>query len=181
MHLSNRVLHVTCTAIAVVTLTAAAHAQEGGETSRTVAGGGISIPGWTGKIDANEEKAGQTLNSAKFAKEGDGMHVTTGPAVSYWNPANKASGNYTVKATFNEPKYMNLNDHPHPYGIFIGGNDMGTDQRTLLYCEAYGNGTFIVRGFGPADFALGGRRPTANEAVSARCWSHPISTMKAVK
>jgi hypothetical protein len=35
--------------------------------------------------------------------------VTTGPAVAYWNPANKAAGDYTVKATFTEPKYMNLN------------------------------------------------------------------------
>ena len=60
---------------------------------------------------------------------------------------------------------MNLNDHPHPYGIVIGGNDMGTDQQSLLYCAAYGNGTFIVRGFGPDAFQMGGRRPTASDAV----------------
>src|ERR1044071_5600650 len=83
------------------------------EASRGVAGGGVSVPGWTGKIDAKEEAAGMTLNSAKFAKEGDALHVTTGPAVTYWNPENKATGDYTVKATFNEPKYMNLNNHPH--------------------------------------------------------------------
>ena len=47
----------------------------------------------------------------------------------YWNPANKASGNYTVKATFSEPKYMNLNNHPHPYGIAIAGNDLATRPR----------------------------------------------------
>jgi hypothetical protein len=34
-----------------------------------------------------------------------------------------------------------------------------------LYCAAYGNGTFIVRGFGPEPFQMGGRRPTAHEAV----------------
>ena len=51
------------------------------------------------------------------------VQVTTGPAVAYWNPANKATGDYTVKATFTEPKYMNLNSHPHPYGIMIGGNE----------------------------------------------------------
>ena len=102
---------------------------------------------------------------AKLAKEGDGIHVTTGPAGTYWNPANKASGDYTVKATFTEPKYMNLNTHPHPYGIFIGGNDMGTDQQSYLYCAAYGNGNFIVRGFGPAPFQMNGRRGEANAAV----------------
>ena len=91
--------------------------------------------------------------------------MTTGPAVAYWNPANTASGNYTVKATFKEPKYMNLNNHPHPYGIVIAGNDMGTDQQSYLYCAAYGNGTFIVRGFGPAPFQMNGGRGAANPAV----------------
>jgi hypothetical protein len=140
-------------------------AQGQTETSRTVQGGGISVPGWTGKIDAREQQAGQTLNNAKLAKEGNALHVTTGPAVTYWNPANKATGNYTVKATFQEPKYMNLNTHPHPYGIVIAGNDMGTDQQSYLYCAAYGNGNFIVRGFGPEPFQMNGRRGEENAAV----------------
>lgn len=143
--------------------------QEGQmETSRGVAGGGISVPGWTGKIDAKEEAAGMTLKSAKLAKEGDALHVTTGPAVTYWHPDNKATGDYTVKATFNEPKYMNLNNHPHPYGLMIAGNDLGTDQQSYLYCAAYGNGKFIVRGFGPAPFQLNGRGaedPAVNKAA----------------
>jgi hypothetical protein len=139
------------------------------ETSRSIAGGGISVPGWTGKIDAKEERAGQTLNDAKLAKEGDAMRVITGPAVTYWNPANKATGNYTVRATFKEPKYMNLNNHPHPYGIAIAGNDLGTAQQSYLYCAAYGNGNFIVRGFGPAPFQMNGsgeESPAVNRAAA---------------
>jgi len=124
------------------------------------------VQGWTGQIDAKEKTAGLTLNSAKLVKEGKGLHVTTGPAVTYWNPANVAKGDYTVSATFFEPKYMNLNDHPHPYGIVVAGNDLGTDQQSYLYCAAYGNGTFIVRGFGPAPFQMGGRPPTADPAVN---------------
>jgi hypothetical protein len=135
------------------------------ETTRQVAGGGVSVNGWTGRIDAGAARRGQTLANAKLSSEGNNLHVTTGPAVAYWNPANTASGDYTVKATFTEPKYMNLNDHPHPYGVFIGGNDMGTDNQTYLYCAAYGNGTFIVRGFGPAPFQLNGREGEANAAV----------------
>jgi len=136
------------------------------ETSRGVAGGGVSVSGWTGQIDAKEAAAGLTLNSAKFTKEGAALHVVTGPAVTYWNPANKASGDYTVKATFKEPKYMSLNNHPHPYGIVIAGNDLGTDQQSYLYCAAYGNGNFIVRGFGPAPFQMNGPRGAADPAVS---------------
>jgi hypothetical protein len=140
------------------------------EASKGVEGGGISVPGWTGKIDAKEEAAGMTLNSAKLAKDGDALHVTTGPAVTYWNPKNKASGDYTVKATFNEPKYMSLNNHPHPYGLMIAGNDLGTAQQSYLYCAAYGNGKFIVRGFGPEPFQLNGRGaedPAVNKAAGA--------------
>jgi hypothetical protein len=150
----------------VILLIAAVKAQAQTETSRAVEGGGISVPGWTGKIDANEEKAGQGLKNAKLAQEGNALHVTTGPAVTYWNPANKATGNYTVKATFKESKYMNLNSHPHPYGIVIAGNGLGTDKQSYLYCAAYGNGTFIVRGFGPEPFQMNGRRAEANAAVN---------------
>jgi hypothetical protein len=161
-----RFVHSVTIAFATALLIPAVlQAQGQAETSRAVTGGGISVPGWTGKVDANAEKAGQTLNDAKLSKDGNALHVTTGPAVSYWNPANKASGDYTVKATFTEPKYMNLNNHPHPYGIFIAGNDMGTPQQSYLYCAAYGNGNFIVRGFGPEPFQMNGRRGEANPAV----------------
>jgi len=144
------------------------HFSQGGqmEASKGVAGGGISVSGWTWKIDAKEETAGLTLNSAKLEKDGSNLHVVTGPAVTYWNPKNKASGDYTVKATFTEPKYMNLNNHPHPYGVMIAGNDLGTDQQSYLYCAAYGNGKFIVRGFGPEPFQLNGGRGEENAAVN---------------
>jgi hypothetical protein len=172
-----RLIQGTGIAAAVTILSLAtpfATAQD--ETSRAVANGGISVPGWTGKIDANEERAGQTLNSAKFSKEGANLRVTTGPAVAYWNATNKASGNYTVKATFTEPKYMNLNSHPHPYGIFVAGNDLGTDQQNYLYCAAYGNGNFIVRGFGPEPFQMNGRRGEANAAVhKAAAQGEPVT------
>lgn len=132
--------------------------------SRAVTDGGIKVAGWSGKVDAAEETAGMSINDAKLTQEGNAMHVTTGPATTYWKNDAKASGNFTVKATFNEPKYMNLNTHPHPYGVFIGGNDMGTPNQTDLYCAAYGNGNFIVRGFGPAPFQVNGRGE-ANDAV----------------
>jgi hypothetical protein len=152
-------------AVAAVTLSPLVSVAHGQETARAVAGGGISVAGWTGKIDASAAKRGSTLDNAKLSRDGNALHVVTGPAVAYWNPANTASGDYTVSATFREPKYMSLNDHPHPYGVFIAGNNMGTDQQTYLYCAAYGNGSFIVRGFGPAPFQMNGREGAENAAV----------------
>ena len=163
--MKNQVIKLLLLVISVFIVGVANLAAQEGD-SKAVAGGGIAVKGWTGQIDAKEKTAGLTINSAKFDKEGKGFHVTTGPAVTYWNPANKASGDYTVSATFYEPKFMNLNDHPHPYGIVIGGNDLGTDQQSYLYCATYGNGTYIVRGFGPAPFQMGGRAPIADPAVN---------------
>lgn len=138
--------------------------QETPETNRKVAGGGISVKGWEGKVDADAEKAGQSPSDAKLAESANVLQVTTGPAITYWNPKNVAKGDYTVSATFTEPKFMNLNTHPHPYGIVIAGNGLGTADQSYIYCAAYGNGNFIVRGFGPEPFQLNGRRE-ANDAV----------------
>ena len=151
-------------AVLTVTLAVPAAAQD---ASKAVAGGGISAPGWQGKIDPSEAAKGAKLEDSKLVTMGPGLHVTTGPAVAYWNPSNTASGNYSVSATFAEREYMGLNDHPHPYGVFIGGNDMGTDNQSYLYCMVYGAGNFIVRGFsGAATFRMNGGRGEMNDAVN---------------
>lgn len=163
-----------------VMLAFAASVTQAQDAAKAVAGGGISVAGWMGKIDPKEEAAGQVLNNAKLAKEGDALYVMTGPAVTYWNPANKATGNYTVKATFKEPKYMSLNNHPHPYGIMIGGNDLGTATQSFLYCAAYGNGNFIVRGFGPGPFQLNGRGESNAAVHKAAGQGEPVTQEIAV-
>jgi hypothetical protein len=132
------------------------------DPDRVIAGGGIFVQGWTGKIDASSARQGRMINDAKFAQESNALHVTTGPATTYWNPANMASGDYTVKATFLEAKFMALNSHPHSYGIFIGGNNLGTEQMSLVYCVAYGDGSALVRGFGPGVFTLLNTSPSAS-------------------
>jgi hypothetical protein len=160
----KRLFSASTLALGVALVMPTLHAQM--DADRVVPGGGITASGWKGKIiDASSIKQGRTINDSKFAQEGNKLVLNVGPAAIYWNPANAASGDYTVSATFTEPKYMSANSHPHPYGIFIGGNKLDTDTPTLLYCAPYGNGTFIVRGFGPAPFQMGGRRPAENAAV----------------
>src|SRR5579871_6314463 len=78
----------------------ARQAAGGPDAARVVEGGGIFAAGWQGKVDAAEAANGQVVNNSKLAQEGDALHVTTGPSVTYWNPANRATGTYTVKATF---------------------------------------------------------------------------------
>lgn len=155
----------TVSAVAALALMCGTQTAQAQETARKVSNGGIMVPGWMGTLDPADQAGGEMLEHALLEKQGDLLHVTTGPAVTYWNPMNTASGEYTVSATFTEPQYMNLNNHPHPYGIMIGGNDMGTAQQSYLYCAAYGTGAFIVRGFGPEPFQMNGRRAEMNDAV----------------
>ena len=150
---------LTVAAALALLVPAAFHAQNQ-DADRKVAGGGITAPGWKGRIDPAAEKKGSTLKDSKFAQQGNALHLTIGPAAVYWNPTHTASGDYTVKATFRESKPTA--NHPHPYGVFIGGQDLETPNLSLVYCVAYSDGTFLVRGFnGSTVFTPGGRQPHA--------------------
>jgi hypothetical protein len=151
------------TAGALLATPGAAYAQD---ADRLVASGGITVAGWKGVVDPAAATNGMTINDARLAAEGAGLRVTTGPAATYWREGERLTGDYTVRATFTELEYMALNNHPHPYGIIIAGSEMGTERQSLLYCMAYGNGNFIVRGFGPEPFQMNGRRGEEHAAVN---------------
>ena len=162
-------------ALAVAPALASVSLAQGGaaanqETSNKVSGGGITLAGWQGIVDAAEARRGLKITDAKLVGMGPGLHVTTGPASTYWNPANKGAGDYMVKATFNEAEYMGLNDHPHPYGIMIAGKNLDSPKPEFLYCAAYGDGHFIFRGFSSTaasgTFQMDGRAGTVNAAVN---------------
>lgn len=115
------------------------------DADRSVAGGGISVAGWKGRIDAAAASQGKTVNDSKFAMSGGKFELKIGPAAIYWNDANKAAGNYEVKATFTENAHKP--NHPHSYGVFIGGSDLDTPNQAFAYCIVYANGTYAVKYF----------------------------------
>jgi hypothetical protein len=120
------------------------------DADRTVKGG-VTAPGWTGRVDRKPAAAGKTIGDSKFVAEGSDLRLSIGPAASYWNPANTASGDYQVKATFKEHKMAAT--HPHSYGIFIGGSALDSDTEKLMYCIVYGNGTYSIKTFNGAAVA----------------------------
>jgi hypothetical protein len=141
-----RLVYSTAVAFtAAIIATSAVGAQQAEAPDRKVAGGGITAPGWEGKVDAAAAKTGGSIKDSMFMAMGDMLHMTIGPAASYWNPKYTAAGNFTAKATFTEAKQVN--DHPHPFGIFIGGSKLGTPDAALMYCVAYRDGSFLVRRF----------------------------------
>ena len=129
--------------------------------ARSLAAASRSRDGRARKTPATSRASPSTTRSSR--PEGKGFRLTTGPAALYWSPANTGKGDYSVKATFTEAKQTY--NHPHPFGVFIGGAGLDSATPAVLYCAAYRNGNFIVRGFS------GGKRfdvvakPTPNAAV----------------
>ena len=141
------------------------------DADRSVEDGGVKVDGWKARIDRRPIRQGLSITDSRFSAEGDAFRLSIGPAGDFWNDANVASGDYEVKATFQE--HAMATSHPHPYGIFIGGSDLDTDTEMLLYCIVYGNGDFVIKTFHGSDVTtLVARGPhdavnKANEAGEA--------------
>ena len=135
-----RILHPALALLLALPLTATAQ-----DADRAVAGGGITIAGWKGRVDARSAQQGKSVKDSKFGMSGGKMDLKIGPAAIYWNDANTASGNYEVKASFTENAHRP--NHPHSYGVFIGGSDLETADQAFAYCIAYANGTYSVKYF----------------------------------
>jgi len=133
-----RVLTITAAALA---LSAGALKAQGADPDKLVANGGVSVPGWTGRIDPQAAKNGRKITDDKVVAMGPGFHVTSGPAAVYWNPANTASGNYTVSASFSQTKAA---AHPEAYGIFLGGRDLESSNQSYLYFLVRQDGKYLI-------------------------------------
>jgi hypothetical protein len=169
MRLAKASVLAGAAALLVWVTTTAPSAQD---ADKKVAGGGVTVKGWTGRVDSGNRQ-NLTINDSKLAPEGAGFRIMTGAAGLYWNPANVGKGDFSVKASFNEPKQAY--NHPHPYGVFIGGKGLDGDAPQALYCAAYRNGTYIVRGFsGGKPFAVV-QKPAPNDAVQKAAADSPVT------
>lgn len=103
--------------------------------------GGISVPGWKGRIDPQAESRGMKLEDAKFSSMGKDLHVTSGPAAIYYNPTYTAKGNYTVQATFTQTKAPS---HPEAFGLFVGGENLDGAAQSYVYFLTRGDGKYLI-------------------------------------
>ena len=103
--------------------------------------GGISVSGWSGRLDPQAERRGMKLEDAKFSAMGGGYHITSGPAAIYWNPKDVAKGTYTVSASFTQTKAPS---HPEAYGLFVGGTNLNDSTQSYVYFETRGDGKYLI-------------------------------------
>jgi len=71
-----------------------------------------------------------------------GLEVTTGPAVTLWNPANTASGQYTLEGTFT---LLAPSGHVNYYGLIYGAGALEGAEENYIYFLVAQNGSFIIR------------------------------------
>ena len=133
-----RKLIVTLAALAVAASPLAAQDHQH-DPDHAVAGGGTLPAGWQAHLD----RADANLADVKFVAMGDGFHVTTGPAVILWNPANAvAGGSFTARATFAQTKAPT---HPEAYGMIVAGNALNGAGANYIYFLVRGDGKYMVR------------------------------------
>src|SRR5204863_829135 len=60
----------------------------------------------------------------------------------YWNPANKATGAYTLKGTFT---LMKPSGHTNYYGLVFGGSDLEGANQSYTYFLVAQDGTWLVK------------------------------------
>src|SRR5579864_651724 len=99
--------------------------------------------GWKMRVDRSAAASDPDASGAiKFVTMGKGFHATNPQAAVYWNPANTASGNYTLKGTFT---LMKPSGHTNYYGLVFGGSELEGAQQKYLYFVVAQNGTWLLK------------------------------------
>ncbi len=80
--------------------------------------------------------------SIKFTATPTGFATSNPQAAVFWNPANTATGTYTLKATFTQ---TTPSSHPNYYGLVFGGSGLEGASQNYLYFVVAQNGTFLVK------------------------------------
>src|ERR687887_1360213 len=99
--------------------------------------------GWRVRTDRSTSASDpDAAGSVKFVSSGSGFHATNPQAAIYWNPANTASGNYTLKGTFTLVKPSN---HTNYYGLIFGGSDLEGPKQSYMYFVVAQDGTWLIK------------------------------------
>jgi len=99
--------------------------------------------GWKMRVDrstsASDPDAAGTI---KFVSMGGGFHATNPQAATYFNPANTATGNYSLKANFTLVK---PSGHTNFYGLVFGGANLDAANQSYVYFLVAQDGTFLIK------------------------------------
>ena len=102
-----------------------------------------SPQGWKVRVDRSTNASDpDAAGNIKFVTMGTGFHATNPQAAVYWNPANTATGTYTIKGTFVLQK---PSGHTNYYGIVFGGSELEGPNQNYLYFMVSQEGTWLLK------------------------------------
>jgi len=121
--------------------------------------------GWKMRVDRSMNASDPDASgSIKFVTQGSGFHATNPQAAVYWNPANTATGNYTLKGTFTLVKTTGYMEY---FGLIFGGSGLDGAAQSYLYFMIESGGSWLVKsrtGSSTAEVASsGGPSPAAKK------------------
>lgn len=93
--------------------------------------------GWTVRADGKAEAA-----NAKVAPMGQGLHVTTGPAVILYKADTKGSGPFHTLARFTQTKPA---AHPEGYGLLFAGRNLEGAGQQYIYFLVRQDGSYLIK------------------------------------
>src|SRR6202167_566878 len=104
---------------------------------------GQTTKGWMVRTDHSTNASDpDAAGDVKFVPMGSGFHIMSPQASVFWNPANTASGNYSLKGTFTLIKSTGYNEY---YGLIFGGSDLSAAGQNYLYFMVTDDGTWLVK------------------------------------
>lgn len=99
--------------------------------------------GWQTRVDRSTNAADpDDVPDVTITSVANGFEVRTGPAVTLYNPANTASGAYTLSGTFT---LLQPSGHVNYYGLVYGGRNLDSANQSYIYFLIAQNGTFVIR------------------------------------
>ena len=102
-----------------------------------------SPKGWKVRADRSTSATDPDASgSIKFTQEGSGFHAVNPQAAVYWNSANTATGNYSLKATFT---LLEPSNHTNYYGLVFGGRDLAGPNQQYAYFMVAQDGTWLLK------------------------------------
>ena len=99
--------------------------------------------GWRMRVDRSEQgEDPDDRPDLHVVTKGKGFQVTGGPAGTFWQPSQTASGNYTATATFT---LIKPSGHTNYYGLIFGGSGLEGTSQAYTYFLVAQDGSYIIR------------------------------------
>ncbi len=99
--------------------------------------------GWKLRVDRSTSAADpDAAGSIKFTATSAGFHAVNPQAAVYWNPANTAAGNYTLKGSFT---LVTPSNHTNYYGLVFGGTALEGAQQSYTYFTVAQDGSWLIK------------------------------------